>query len=96
LKTGEVWVRFTKAGNTAWLVVDAFCGPKLTKQAAEAKAPEVLKTFPNYGVADRLKYGSWAEKQVRKDKPTLLIPCHGSIVRSPGLPKSLLALLKKL
>ena len=96
LKTGEVWLRFKTTKLTAWLVVDAFCGPKLQKSATEAKLPELLKTFPNYGVADKSKYASWSEKQVNRDSPTLLIPCHGNIIRSKTLPSALTALLKKI
>ena len=96
LKTGEVWLRLKDSELTVWVVTDAFCGPKLKRLATEAKMPELLKTFPNYGVADKGVYSLWAGKQVSKDNPTLLIPCHGSIVRSPSLAKSLKALLQKL
>jgi len=96
LKTGEVWLRFSNPQVTAWLVVDSFCGPKLKKQEIEADTPELLTTFPNYGVADAAEYGSWVEEQLRKDTPTLLVPCHGSIVRSSRLPKSLKNLVMNL
>jgi len=95
LKTGEIWLRFKTSALTAWLVVDAFSGPKLNKSATEGTKPELLKTFPNYGIADRKVYCAWAEKQANKDTPTLLLPCHGSIVRSPTMTKSILTLLKK-
>lgn len=96
LKTGEVWLKVGGPKLKAWMVVDAFCGPKLTKAVAEAKQPELLKTFPNYGISDKESYSGWAKKQVDKDKPTLLVPCHGSIVRSPTLPASINRLLKTL
>lgn len=89
LKTGEIWIRSRFSKLTAWMVVDAFCGPKLAKQASEAATPELLKTFPNYGIDNKSEYCSWAETQIRNDNPTLLIPCHGRIVRSAGLSKSL-------
>ena len=53
LKTGEVWLRLKNPDLTAWVVTDAFCGPKLKRVATEAKQPELLKTFPNYGIADK-------------------------------------------
>lgn len=85
LKTGEVWLRTKDADQTAWLLVDAFCGPKMTKGALEADTPETLGTFPTYGTGDQTTYKSWVKKQISKDKPEILIPCHGAVVRAKDL-----------
>ena len=89
LKTGEVWVRFKKARTTAWLVIDAFCGPKAAAGGKPASKPELLNPFPTYGVGDKDKYSAWAKQQIKQDKPRLLLPCHGSLVKSSTLPKDL-------
>lgn len=89
LKTGEIWLRIENADKTAWLLVDAFCGPKIGKGNAEAEIPETLKTFPVYGTGDRASYRSWVSKQIGNDRPEILIPCHGAVVRAKDLPAKL-------
>jgi len=96
LKTGEIWLRHKTPNLTAWVVTDAFCGPKMDKGAAEAAKPELLKTFPNFGVADKSAYCEWVQAQLEADKPQLLIPCHGKTLRSAKLTASLAALIRKL
>ena len=93
LKTGEVWVRFKQAKTTAWLVIDAFCGPKATAADKPATKPELLKPFPTYGVGNKEQYCAWAKQQIKQDKPSLLMPCHGSLVKSPTLAKDLINLV---
>lgn len=83
LKTGEVWLRIKTSAATAWLVVDAFAGSKSADQ------PELLKTFPNYGVGDKKAYATWVRNQIEKDQPEILVPCHGSVIRSNSLPEQL-------
>jgi len=92
LKTGEVWIKFLHNKQCGWFVVDAFCGSKMTKSVDTCSHPELLKTFPNYGIADLDMYKSWLLAQIKIDKPKIIIPCHGSIVRNTRLP----TLLKKL
>lgn len=89
LKTGEVWLRSRNDGGTAWLLVDAFCGPKIAKTRPSSDQPELLKTFPTYGVGDRTAYKDWVRKQIRRDKPETLVPCHGAILRAEDLPAKL-------
>ena len=93
LKTGEVWLRSSAGGRTTWFVVDAFSGPKAGKSGGVADAPEMLKTFPNFGVADRTVYAAWVAEQIDRDRPDTVVPCHGAIVRAPDLPKKLAALV---
>ncbi len=93
LKTGEVWLRLSAGGRTTWFVVDAFSGPKAGKSGGVTDAPEMLKTFPNFGVADRKVYAAWVTARIHQDKPDTLVPCHGTIVRAPDLPEKLEALV---
>ncbi len=88
LKTGEAWLRVRDRKTTAWIVVDAFCGPQ-----SGGRGPGLLKTFPKYGLGDRDSYVAWVQRQIRRDKPTSLLPCHGRSVHAPALPESLLDLV---
>jgi len=85
LKTGEVWIRFAVGKNVGWFVIDAFCGSKVTTSNLECNSPELLKTFPSYGVANQDLYKAWVFEQIEHDRPTLIIPCHGSIIRDSKL-----------
>ena len=89
LKTGEAWLRIQSADITAWCVVDAFCGPKIDKTGASADAPELLKTFPNFGIADNQVYSEWVMERITTDQPGVIVPCHGSVIRSRDLPAKL-------
>ena len=95
LKTGEVWLCIRSTGGTAWCVVDAFCGPKTGKATASADRPELLKTFPNYGVSDRQVYREWVMERIEADRPTMLVPCHGAVIRSRDLTDKLENLVRK-
>lgn len=85
LKTGEIWIRFPVGERIGWLVIDAFCGSKMTSAKQECQSPELLKTFPSYGIENRDQYKDWVLEQIEQDQPTLIIPCHGSIVRNSKL-----------
>ncbi len=92
LKTGEIWLRVTSGHHTAWLVVDAFCGPK-GDMTRFSDTPSMLGTFPNFGIGDKATYKEWVERQIEADRPTMLIPCHGRMVSAKHLPETLHALI---
>jgi len=96
LKTGEVWVRFSVGKEIAWFVVDAFCGSKMTSKKQECDSPELLKTFPSYGVANRGLYKDWVLAQIEQDKPVMIIPCHGCVIRGANLASKLKQLITTL
>lgn len=93
LKTGEIWLRVEEAGSVTWIVVDAFCTTKGNAGAPVAEIPELLGTFPMFGVADAGIYRTWVGKQIEADRPGMIIPCHGAVIRSGALPGSLRALM---
>ena len=95
LKTGEVWLKVSDKGNVAWVVTDAFCGAK-EPPGTVVDTPQILGTFPSFGIADRAIYLAWARQQLARDQPTTIIPCHGALVRDPMLPQKLERLLAKL
>ena len=84
LKTGEVWVIATTAAGVAWLVVDAFAGPKAMPKAGVAPV-RLLGTFPKFGIKDRHRYLDWLSSLLQSDPPGILVPCHGQIARGLSL-----------
>ena len=96
LKTGEIWLRKRGDGPTLWMVVDAFKGPKDAPALSWSKTPELLKTFPKFGIRDRDVYRDWLLAQIAGDQPQVLVPCHGGLVRAPDLPIRLEALVEEL
>jgi len=92
LKNGEIWLRAVGSNHTAWIVADAFCGPK-GRADLPATEPALLSTFPRFGIGDRVRYLDWATKQISTDDPTMLVPCHGAIVASPRLAAQLRILI---
>ncbi len=95
LKTGEAWLRVEAEGSVTWVVVDAFCTTKGNAKVAVTETPELLGTFPKFGVADAGVYRRWVEERIAADKPDTVIPCHGAIIRSGELHASLRALIAK-
>lgn len=83
LKTGEVWVR----ARDGLVVVDAFAGG-----AGDGTSPDMLKTFPRYGVSNREVYLTWVSAFMAREKPVILVPCHGGVVRNAALPGMLTTL----
>lgn len=93
LKTGEVWLSMRGADSSAWVVVDAFCGSGGNMKTIAA-APDLLSTFPRYGVADRSAYRQWLERQIEVDDPSVIVPCHGAVIRSRRLPFAIRRLME--
>jgi len=67
------------ADDVLWVVTDAFCGTKDGGSEFSQK-PELLGTFPKFGIKDRSVYLNWLSAEVETQRPTTLIPCHGALV----------------
>ncbi len=96
LKTGEIWLRIRTRSDVAWLVGDAYCGPASKKGGSFTATPQLLATFPKFGIGDRRQYVNWVKAQVEEDQPSTVVPCHGGIIRSQQLPQKLIRLLSGL
>lgn len=96
LKTGEIWLRIEYSNSIAWLVVDAFCSKNKKIKISVVDEPELLGPFPKMGVGNKDEYYEWAMNQLQKDKPTMVIPCHGSLISSKILTSKLEVLMKSL
>lgn len=88
LKTGEVWL----VKETTWVVCDAFAGQSGSPGDIETKI-ELLGTFPTYGIEDKGAYARWLEQELAARPPTMVVPCHGSIIQSGTLAKDIMSLL---
>lgn len=92
LKTGEVWLVVKTMQECLWIVCDSFKGPK-GKVGHVGQTVEMLGTFPTYGIKDKDAYATWLKGRSAADEPTMIIPCHGSMVRSEHLAKDVTSLL---
>lgn len=92
LKTGEVWIEVTSPSETAWIVTDAFSA-KLHPPGVCAQTPNMLGTFPRYGVKDASVFKDWVNTQLSAVRPTILLSCHGSPVNALDLDTQLTGLL---
>ena len=92
LKTGEVWLVVKTEQERIWIVCDSFKGPA-GKAGYVGQTVEMLGTFATYGIRDRDVYSAWIESRSAADDPTMIVPCHGSMVRSEHLAPDVTALL---
>jgi len=95
LKTGEVWLEITHGAECAWIVTDAFCGPKGLRNHI-ADRPELLGTFPKFGIKDHKQYCKWVRNQIGEVPPSVIIPCHGSLVMGEKTAPEALQLVENL
>lgn len=92
LKTGEIWLVLSSKQGRLWIVCDSFKGPK-GKVGHIGRAVEMLGTFPTYGIKDKVAYAAWLRDRSAADEPSMIIPCHGSMVRSERLAMDVVSLL---
>jgi len=92
LKTGEIWMQIKSATDRALAVTDAFSSPVHPCGTLGDKAG-MLGSFPRYGVGDVDMYKTWATDFITTAAPTVLLPCHGSPVRSAQLAEQIICLL---
>lgn len=94
LKTGEVWLRVKSHMDCALAVTDAFSAAHLPS-GNYANCVSRLGTFPRYGVKDAGSYKTWATEFLTATAPSILLPCHGSPVKSADLITQLIDLVEK-
>jgi hypothetical protein len=94
LKTGEMWLQIKSKDDVIWIVADAFTAQP-TSAGVFTQKPLLLGTFPKYGVQDSELFKCWVETTISNLPPTIVIPCHGGILKCSNLGKSLSKLLRK-
>ncbi|WP_156875499.1 hypothetical protein [Phaeobacter inhibens] len=94
LKSGEVWLQVKSNMDCALAVTDAF-NSALLPSGSYADCVSLLGTFPRYGVKDAGSYKIWATEFLTATAPSILLPCHGSPVKSADLITQLIGLVEK-
>ncbi len=92
LKTGEVWLTQATGDRTVWVVCDAFKGAS-GKVGSVSEKIELIGTFPTYGIQDKGIYSEFVKAKLNELPPRIIVPCHGSLVRSESLATKVIALL---
>ncbi len=92
LKTGEVWLTLETSQGLVWIVCDTFKGSS-GKAGSIGTHIEILGTFPTHGIKDKGVYATWVEAKLAGKPPMMVVPCHGSIVRSDNLASEIKSLL---
>ncbi|MEM7720704.1 MAG: hypothetical protein AAF222_16030 [Pseudomonadota bacterium] len=93
LKTGEVWLVGQTPSDLLWVVCDSFKGPS-GPVGSIGTSVEMLGTFPIYGIKDGDVYAAWVAAQLATGAPSMIVPCHGAMVRNTELAPDILALLR--
>ena len=95
LKTGETWLQVEQGKERAWIVTDAFRGPDGPPGFMSSQV-DLLGPFPKFGIADRSGYHAWLAAQIADAAPTMIIPCHGSIIVGLNIASNALKLVSDL
>lgn len=99
-RTGEVWLSVDTPEGRAWIVGDAFTNfPRTPKTGFGAMAwmlgltggVVASPTFKWVALADRERFPGWLDEQLAQDRPQILVPAHGQVLRAPDLAQQLSA-----
>jgi hypothetical protein len=93
LNTGEVWLQVRSRTDCALAVTDAF-NAALRPPGVYADQAGLLGTFPRYGIKDAAAYRTWVTEFLATASPSILLPCHGSPVKSEDLTAQLIGLVE--
>lgn len=103
VRNGEVWLSIQQDGVRAWVVGDAFLNMSKKLAGLYGVAMSLMRAGPGLAVSttfqflveDRAFYRDWLLEQIERERPTILVPCHGEIIRDESLPQQLEALVKR-
>jgi hypothetical protein len=102
-RSGETWVRAETGEGVAWLVCDAFFNMRRPKRRRSRLTQRLMRSGPGLAISHLMKWGGlrdrraakrWLLERLEADAPTILVPAHGDVVRDPGLPGRLRALIE--
>jgi hypothetical protein len=103
VRNGEVWLSIEQGGTRAWVVCDTFLNMTKKLPGLYGIAMSLMQAGPGLAISstfkflveDRAFYRDWVLEQIERERPTMLIPCHGKIIRDESLPQQLEALVKR-
>lgn len=104
-RIGELWLRAPTAEGTAWLIGDAFFNiDRVSRRLRLRLMTRVLKSGPGLAISNLMKWGGvrnrrayreWILARLAEDRPTILVPAHGAILRGPDVADRLGELVRR-
>lgn len=106
IRSGDLILSVPAAdGSRAWLLFDTFLNVTKARGFFQMMMLRLLNEYPGIKVPrvllpllprkDRKAYREWFEALIELERPTLLVPAHGSIERDAELPARLVAALRE-
>lgn len=97
MRNGELWISLPTADGTAWLVGDGFFNIGRTPRTPIGALLRMFGNSPGLRLGssyklfmrDKRSYRHWLLEAIDRERPTVLIPCHGDVVVDPQLPARL-------
>lgn len=94
-KTGETWVVTKTEKETSWMVCDAFFNWKSKAKNPLMRMVQVMaqagpglclsSIYIRVSIKNKEAYRQWMHQRLQADEPSVLIPCHGEIIRDDHL-----------
>lgn len=104
-RIGETWLVLRTAAGAIWCTCDAFFNfAKVSRRWYLQAYAKIMKSAPglkmsglftNAGVHDKRLFKNFALERLGIDKPNVLVPAHGEILKDSALPERLRALLEE-
>ena len=101
LRTGEIWLSLATGRGRCWIVGDAFFNVARTPRnptglmlwlTGTTPGLRVGTTFRRLAVGERAAYRSWLAEALATERPEILVPAHGEVLRDAQLPRRLATL----
>jgi hypothetical protein len=103
LKNGEVWLSVATTSGRCWIVGDAFFHVLRTPRNPAGLMLWMTGTTPGLRIGSTLRwlgigepraYRDWLEAALAAERPEMLVPAHGAVLRDPQLTQRLAALAR--
>jgi hypothetical protein len=96
-RNGELWLQLQTPADRAWIVGDGFFNLRRVPRSPMGLLLRALGVAPGLRIGssfrwlirDRPRYRRWLLEALASHLPTVLVPCHGEIVRDQALPARL-------
>lgn len=93
-KQGETWVSLKTADGTGWFVTDGLLNEERMPGGPLGLLMKVIgfraglltnPFFKRFFLTDKAAYKAWVAEELERDKPTLFVPSHGTVLRGPDV-----------